>query len=84
MSDIKLVANLADRLAERFSEEIENGTIGADELRYSPDVTLVTIAAKLLRGAGAELPPGLRRLAENAAAASARTKPNSPAPNPGS
>ena len=84
MSDIKCVADLADRLAKRISEGVENGTISADELRDSPDLTLVTNAARLLRGAGAELPSGLRRLAENAAAASARTTRHSTARNPGS
>jgi hypothetical protein len=84
MSDIKRVDDLADRLAKRISEGVENGTISADELRDSPDLTLVTNAARLLRGAGAELPSGLRRLAENAAAASAGAKLESPADNPGS
>ena len=72
MSDIKLVANLADRLARRILEGVESGTFTADELRGSPDVVLVTNAAMLLRRAGAEFPPGLRRLAENDAASRAR------------
>ena len=72
MSDIKLVANLADRLARRILEGVESGTFTADELRGSPDVVLVTNAAMLLQREGAEFPPDLRRLAENDAASRAR------------
>ena len=72
MSDITLVANLADRLARRILEGVESGTITSDELRGSRDVALVTNAAMLLQGAGAEFPPSLRRLAENASASRAR------------
>ena len=72
MSDIKLVANLADRLARRILEGVESGTFTADELRGNPDVVLVTNAAMLLQRAGAEFPPGLRRLAESDAASRAR------------
>ena len=71
MSDIKLVANLADRLARRILEGVESGTFTADELRGNPDV-VSTNAAMLLQRPGAEFPPGLRRLAENDAASRAR------------
>jgi hypothetical protein len=66
LSDIKRVADLADRLATRILEGVETGAMSAEELTDHPDVALVTRAAKLLQGAGAEFPLGLRRLAEAA------------------
>jgi len=68
MSEAKRVADLADRLAKRILDRVNDGSISVDELRGSADVALVTDAAKLLEQAGAEFPSGLRRLAETAAA----------------
>jgi hypothetical protein len=54
MSELKRVADLADRLASRILDSVERGS--ADELRENPDVTLITNAARLLQEAGAEFP----------------------------
>jgi hypothetical protein len=74
LSEVKRVADLADRLAKRILESVEGGSLTVEELRENPDVALITHAARLLREAGAEFPPELRRLAARAAAAAARTR----------
>ena len=65
--DLKLVAELANRLAERTLEALEHGRrLTTEEFRESPDVALILDAAKLLQAAGAEFPGGIVRLAQKA------------------
>jgi hypothetical protein len=64
--DIKLVAELANSLAERTLAALEHGRLTTEEFRESSDVALVLNAATLLQAAGAEFPGGIVRLAQKA------------------
>jgi hypothetical protein len=63
--DLNLVAELANRLAERTLEALEHGPVTTEEFRESP-VAPILEAAKLLQAAGAEFPAGIVRLAQKA------------------
>jgi hypothetical protein len=64
--DLNVIAELANRLAERTLEALEHGRLTTEEFRESPDVALILDAAKLLQAAGAEFPGGIVRLAQKA------------------
>jgi hypothetical protein len=64
--ELNLVAELANRLAERTLEALEHGRLTTEEFRESPDVALILNAATLLQAAGAEFPGGIVRLAQKA------------------
>ena len=76
-SELERISELADRLADRALGALERGELTTDEFRNSPDVALLLQAAQLLLSAGREFPPGMRRLAAQAAqqAAFASEKP---------
>jgi hypothetical protein len=59
-SDLNLVAELANSLAERTLEALEHGRLTTEEFRENPDVALILDAARLLQAAGAEFPPAIR------------------------
>ena len=64
--ELNLVAELANRLAERTLDALEHGRLTTEEFRESPDVALILDAATLLQAAGAEFPRGIVRLAQKA------------------
>jgi hypothetical protein len=66
-TELRRVAELADRLADRTLVAFEQGTLSTEEFRASPDVALVLDAARLLHAAGADFPAGVVRLAQKAA-----------------
>ena len=64
--DLNRVAELADRLAARILDAIENGQLTTEEFRKSPDVRLILKAATMLQDAQVQFPPNIRRLGDKA------------------
>ena len=66
-SDLDEAAELAERVAERLLEELDTGVLTLAELRDRHELQLIVEVARLLKGAGADFPRSIRRLAQRGA-----------------